>query len=1234
MSGDINVQTFSGKVNITSNLLVGSSHLFVDTTNNRVGITTADPDAGLHVNSNAYVDTNFRVGSDIAMNVTSGRITAGSFDGDGSLLSGVNSDSGSWVNGTNSNVHLATSTDKVGIGTHSPAAELHVAGTGAIIVPNGPTEDRPTTGVNGMIRYNSTIGNIEVYTAGVWTSLTQPPTITGISPLTTLPSGGGQSERFSHQAELVHPTPATTDYFGTFISLTSDGTRAIVGCWGDDEQGGSLDEVGSAHVFKRTGTTWTHEDELLDPSPTSNSPSKFGYAVEISEDGLYAFVGAPKDKVDPSAGAQRGSVHVFVRSGTTWSYQTEMNEPVPDNGSEFGHRVSSNSDGSRVLISAPGAVVGSVDSAGAMYVFTRSGTTWTLEATLDESMVGSFSGGVEQGEGFCHAISLSSDGAYAIAGEKSDEMTGAPSSSGVAHIFYRSGTSWTHQTSLTRPYAGNPATATNLINMGTQNFAFGCSVDITSDGSRVAIGELQANNDFFDAGKVHIFSRSGTTWTWEAELDHPDPGTTDRFGSTVRISANGDRVVVGAPYDDTTGGSDMGSAHIFDRSGTTWTVISGQTGVLHPTSGSHFMMTGEETHGQLAISADGAYVTLGVPRDDIFAGAPLASQGTVQVYNLLAQVFDASNQVFTVTGTGITLGSTVQLEGADGTLYSVVDATAPNAAGTQITFKMEDEVEFPPSAMTSESQGGYTATAAWEGTVDSSKAYRAFDDTTYYYAIPSGENKFSANSPYLAQSGGSAPSTVPTITDTVGTTHTGWWLKLRIPSELMLSRVVIECSQTAYQIGSYVILGSKNDTNWTLLHTESSASLLEDVTTPSAGSTEAFKYFKILIKSQNNGTNYGIEIKEVKYYGFASGGFVVANQPYKVRIESASGLNTTSTAQIGFPPTWTTAALTDLNFNVGESGYQTIVGTDGGGLTTNRTFSVQSGNLPANLGLNQVTGAITGTVTTPGTTQVVFRLVDTNSSLFVDRTFNIVAIDPWKIIMRTSGKKNQTSVGTSFGNPGTSTFRSITASSTGASSRTSFGDAVGLYDAFFTKTGITKIALVSGDGNVGSITSHSQYIIYDLVESSGSESLYDIIKRLDEYNRVNASWANNDSLFGASSVINFTAGTNGYSGTKVGSSTAGIATEDGVTPDKFCIWGINRDSDNDTQVLCAYSGHLQAGKGDQWRGGQPKQSFWSYWGNDWHSNSVSQTIGAATQSNPGIGDSVSTYVGDIYLMAF
>ena len=83
---DTNHHVLTGKVDITSNLLVGSSHLFVDTNNNRVGLVTTNPDAGLHVNSNAYVNTDLRVGSQIEINATAGHVKAGSFEGDGSLL--------------------------------------------------------------------------------------------------------------------------------------------------------------------------------------------------------------------------------------------------------------------------------------------------------------------------------------------------------------------------------------------------------------------------------------------------------------------------------------------------------------------------------------------------------------------------------------------------------------------------------------------------------------------------------------------------------------------------------------------------------------------------------------------------------------------------------------------------------------------------------------------------------------------------------------------------------------------------------------------------------------------------------------------------------------------------------------------------------------------------------------------------------------------------------------------
>ena len=120
-----NVQTFSGKVNVADNLLVGTSHFFVDRQNNRVGIGTSTPDASSML--------------DVTGNIKSGgTITAtGGFSGNGSGLTGVNSDSGSWVNGSSSNIHLAVSTDKVGIGVLDPSHKLDV--NGDINIASGST---------------------------------------------------------------------------------------------------------------------------------------------------------------------------------------------------------------------------------------------------------------------------------------------------------------------------------------------------------------------------------------------------------------------------------------------------------------------------------------------------------------------------------------------------------------------------------------------------------------------------------------------------------------------------------------------------------------------------------------------------------------------------------------------------------------------------------------------------------------------------------------------------------------------------------------------------------------------------------------------------------------------------------------------------------------------------------------------------------------------------------------
>jgi hypothetical protein len=239
----------------------------------------------------------------------------------------------------------------------------------------------------------------------------------------------------------------------------------------------------------------------------------------------------------------------------------------------------------------------------------------------------------------------------------------------------------------------------------------------------------------------------------------------------------------------------------------------------------------------------------------------------------------------------------------------------------------------------------------------------------------------------------------------------------------------------------------------------------------------------------------------------------------------------------------------------------------------------------------------------------------------------------WEILMATSGYKPQTTYYTALGSPGSSTFETITASSTSADNRNYIGDGFGLYNGFFVKKNITKIALVDGSSSSLNPTSHTNYLIYDLVESTGEEAIYDILLRLNNYQKNNASFSRDDSVFGDPSVLNFTAGLNGYSGTLSTSGGTSFKSNDGTTPEKFVFMGINRDSDNDIQALCSFSGNLNLGKGDSWRNENPSQTFWSYWGHDFHSDSRTQRIGYSKQTSPGIATGV-TYSGNVYLLAF
>ena len=140
----------------------------------------------------------------------------------------------------------------------------------------------------------------------------------------------------------------------------------------------------------------------------------------------------------------------------------------------------------------------------------------------------------------------------------------------------------------------------------------------------------------------------------------------------------------------------------------------------------------------------------------------------------------------------------------------------------------------------------------------------------------------------------------------------------------------------------------------------------------------------------------------------------------------------------------------------------------------------------------------------------------------------------WQVSLMFSGKKTGQVV-VAMGSPGSTAFPNATLANTGAQSRTAIGQGAGLYQAFFQQNKITKVAFVDGSSQSLDPTQHTNYLIYDLVESSGEESLYQILRRLDEYQRTAARFHGNDSVWGSPSVLNHTAGINGRSGSLVAS---------------------------------------------------------------------------------------------------
>jgi IPT/TIG domain/FG-GAP repeat len=300
---------------------------------------------------------------------------------------------------------------------------------------------------------------------------------------------------------------------GRNVALSADGDTALIGAPYEDEGRGAV------WVFTRSGTTWEQQGEKLTGGAEELGDGRFGRSVALSADGDTALVGAAADH------AHRGAAWVFTRSGSTWEQQGEKLTTGEEHSHEsrFGRSVALSADGDTALIGAPGEA----GNSGAVWVFTRSGSTW-------EQPAAELTGGAEEsGDGrFGFSVALSSYGNTALIGARGDSGY-----AGAAWVFARSGSTWEQQ-------------GAKLTGGGEEDgmAEFGYDVALSGDGEVAVIG---ARKDAVNVGAAWLFTLSGSSWEQQgAKLASLEPGKRDEFATGVATSSSGGTILFGGPFSD------------------------------------------------------------------------------------------------------------------------------------------------------------------------------------------------------------------------------------------------------------------------------------------------------------------------------------------------------------------------------------------------------------------------------------------------------------------------------------------------------------------------------------------------------------------------------------------------------------------------------------------------------------------------------------------------------------
>ena len=413
------------------------------------------------------------------------------------------------------------------------------------------------------------------------------------------------------QTYLKASNTGANDWFSRSVALSDDGDTLAVGAQKEDSNAtgvnstqtdNSATDSGAVYVFTRTAGTWNQQTYLK--ASNTDAGDDFGIPVALSGDTLVVgaaledsnATGVNSTQTDNSA-TDSGAVYVFTRSGATWSQQAYLKASNTGTGDWFGYSVAlsgdtlavgalqEDSNATGVSTTAPTTAGSGATESGAVYVFTRSGATWSQSAYLKASNTGA-------GDWFGHSVALSGDGDTLAVGalREDSNVTGvsttAPTTagsgateSGAVYVFTRDGGTWSQSAYL------------KASNTGAGDW-FSHTVALSGDGDTLVVGAIKedsnatgvsttapttAGSGATESGAVYVFTRSGATWSQSAYLKASNTGAGDWFSRSIALSGN--RLAVGVSLEDSnatgvsttapttagSGASDSGAVYVVQR---------------------------------------------------------------------------------------------------------------------------------------------------------------------------------------------------------------------------------------------------------------------------------------------------------------------------------------------------------------------------------------------------------------------------------------------------------------------------------------------------------------------------------------------------------------------------------------------------------------------------------------------------------------------------------------------